>query len=67
MFVKYYIELLVIEEGYYVVGVNFFLSCIVIILMCCWKCKLIGVLFFIGFDGSKVWIEKICFVFGIEF
>ncbi|MDE5102110.1 MAG: ferredoxin:protochlorophyllide reductase (ATP-dependent) subunit N, partial [Trichodesmium sp. St19_bin2] len=63
---KHYTELPVIEEGYYVAGVNPFLSRTVTTLMRRRKCKLIGAPFPIGPDGSKAWIEKICSVFGIE-
>ena len=63
---KHYTELPVIEEGYYVAGVNPFLSRTATTLMRRRKCKLIGAPFPIGPDGSKAWIEKICSVFGIE-
>lgn len=63
---KHYTELPVIEEGYYVAGVNPFLSRTATTLMRRRKCKLIGAPFPIGPDGSRAWIEKICSVFGIE-
>ncbi len=63
---KRYTELPVIEEGYYVAGVNPFLSRTATTLMRRRKCKLIGAPFPIGPDGSRAWIEKICSVFGVE-
>ncbi|NEP37873.1 MAG: ferredoxin:protochlorophyllide reductase (ATP-dependent) subunit N [Okeania sp. SIO2G4] len=63
---KRYTELPVIEEGYYVAGLNPFLSRTATTLMRRRKCKLIGAPFPIGPDGSRAWIEKICSVFGIE-
>jgi light-independent protochlorophyllide reductase subunit N len=63
---KRYTELPVIEEGYYVAGVNPFLSRTATTLMRRRKCKLIGAPFPIGPDGSRAWIEKICSVLGIE-
>ncbi|NEQ36126.1 MAG: ferredoxin:protochlorophyllide reductase (ATP-dependent) subunit N [Okeania sp. SIO3I5] len=63
---KHYTELPVIEEGYYVAGVNPFLSRTATTLMRRRKCKLISAPFPIGPDGSRAWIEKICSVFGIE-
>ena len=63
---KHYTELPVIEEGYYVAGVNPFLSRTATTLMRRRKCKLIGAPFPIGPDGSRAWIEKICSVFGLE-
>ena len=63
---KRYTELPVIEEGYYVAGVNPFLSRTATNLMRRRKCKLIGAPFPIGPDGTRAWIEKICSVFGIE-
>jgi light-independent protochlorophyllide reductase subunit N len=63
---KRYTELPVLEEGYYVVGVNPFLSRTATTLMRRRKCKLIGAPFPIGPDGTRAWIEKICSVFGIE-
>ncbi len=63
---KRYTELPVIEEGYYVAGVNPFLSRTATALMRRRKCKLIGAPFPIGPDGTRAWIEKICSVFGIE-
>ncbi|MEM9218547.1 MAG: ferredoxin:protochlorophyllide reductase (ATP-dependent) subunit N [Cyanobacteria bacterium P01_F01_bin.150] len=63
---KRYTELPVIEEGYYVSGVNPFLSRTATTLMRRRKCKLIGAPFPIGPDGTRAWIEKMCSVFGIE-
>ncbi|MBF2057125.1 MAG: ferredoxin:protochlorophyllide reductase (ATP-dependent) subunit N [Cyanobacterium sp. T60_A2020_053] len=63
---KRYTELPVIEEGYYVAGVNPFLSRTATTLMRRRKCKLIGAPFPIGPDGTRAWIEKICSVFGIK-
>ena len=63
---KRYTELPVIEQGYYVSGVNPFLSRTATTLMRRRKCKLIGSPFPIGRDGTRAWIEKICSVFGIE-
>jgi light-independent protochlorophyllide reductase subunit N len=62
---KRYTELPVLEEGYYVAGVNPFLSRTATTLMRRRKCKLIGAPFPIGPDGTRAWIEKICSVFGI--
>ncbi|MDM9382116.1 ferredoxin:protochlorophyllide reductase (ATP-dependent) subunit N [Chlorogloeopsis sp. ULAP01] len=62
---KRFTELPVIEEGYYVAGVNPFLSRTATTLMRRRKCKLIGAPFPIGPDGTRAWIEKICSVFGI--
>jgi light-independent protochlorophyllide reductase subunit N len=62
---KRYTELPVLEEGYYVAGVNPFLSRTATTLMRRRKCKLIGAPFPIGPDGSRAWIEKICSVFGV--
>jgi len=63
---KRYTELPVLEEGYYVSGVNPFLSRTATSLMRRRKCKLIGAPFPIGPDGTRAWIEKICSVFGVE-
>ncbi len=62
---KRFTELPAIEEGYYVCGVNPFLSRTASTLMRRRKCKLIGAPFPIGPDGTRAWIEKICSVFGI--
>jgi light-independent protochlorophyllide reductase subunit N len=62
---KRFTELPVLEEGYYVAGVNPFLSRTATTLMRRRKCKLIGAPFPIGPDGTRAWIEKICSVFGI--
>ncbi|MBE9120622.1 ferredoxin:protochlorophyllide reductase (ATP-dependent) subunit N [Tychonema sp. LEGE 07199] len=63
---KRYTELPVLEEGYYVSGMNPFLSRTASTLMRRRKCKLIGAPFPIGPDGTRAWIEKICSVLGIE-
>jgi light-independent protochlorophyllide reductase subunit N len=62
---KRFTELPVLEEGYYVAGVNPFLSRTATTLMRRRKCKLIGTPFPIGPDGTRAWVEKICSVFGI--
>jgi len=63
---KRFTELPVLEEGYYVSGVNPFLSRTASTLMRRRKCKLIGAPFPIGPDGTRAWIEKICSVFNIQ-
>ncbi len=63
---KRFTELPTLEEGYYVAGVNPFLSRTATTLMRRRKCKLIGAPFPIGPDGTRAWIEKICSVLGIE-
>ncbi|PHV63001.1 ferredoxin:protochlorophyllide reductase (ATP-dependent) subunit N [Cyanobacterium aponinum] len=63
---KRYTELPIIDEGYYVAGVNPFLSRTATTLMRRRKCKLIGAPFPIGPDGTRAWIEKICSVLGVE-
>ncbi|MBE9045656.1 ferredoxin:protochlorophyllide reductase (ATP-dependent) subunit N [Pleurocapsales cyanobacterium LEGE 10410] len=63
---KRYTELPVIEQGYYVAGVNPFLSRTATTLMRRRKTKLIGAPFPIGPDGTRAWIEKICSVLDIE-
>ncbi|MBW4440962.1 MAG: ferredoxin:protochlorophyllide reductase (ATP-dependent) subunit N [Plectolyngbya sp. WJT66-NPBG17] len=63
---KRYTDLPVIEEGYYVSGVNPFLSRTATTLMRRRKTKLIGSPFPIGPDGTRAWVEKICSVFNIE-
>ena len=60
-----YSELPALGENVYVCGVNPFLSRTATTLMRRRKCKLIGAPFPIGPDGTRVWIEKICSVFGI--
>lgn len=60
-----YIDLPFLGDGVYVCGVNPFLSRTATTLMRRRKCKLIGAPFPIGPDGTRAWIEKICFVFGI--
>jgi light-independent protochlorophyllide reductase subunit N len=63
---KRFTELPVLEEGYYVSGINPFLSRTATTLMRRRKCKLIGSPFPIGPDGTRAWLEKICSVFGVE-
>jgi light-independent protochlorophyllide reductase subunit N len=63
---KRYTELPVIGEGYYVAGVNPFLSRTATTLMRRRKCNLITAPFPIGPDGTRAWIEQICSVLGIE-
>lgn len=63
---KRYTELPVIQEGYYVAGVNPFLSRTATTLMRRRKTKLIGAPFPIGPDGTRAWIEKICSVLNIQ-
>lgn len=63
---KRFTELPAIEEGYYVSGINPFLSRTATTLMRRRKCKLIGSPFPIGPDGTRAWIEKICSVLEIE-
>jgi len=63
---KRYTELPVISEGYYVCGVNPYLSRTATTLMRRRKTKLIGAPFPIGPDGTRAWIEKICSVFSIQ-
>lgn len=63
---KLYTELPVVKEGYYVAGVNPFLSRTATTLMRRRKCKLIGAPFPIGPDGTRAWVEKICSVLEIE-
>ncbi len=63
---KRYTEFPVLDEGYFVSGVNPFLSRTATTLMRRRKCKLIGAPFPIGPDGTRAWIEKICSVFNIE-
>ncbi|CAM9093924.1 unnamed protein product [Discosporangium mesarthrocarpum] len=63
---KRYSELPIINEGYYVCGVNPYLSRTATTLMRRRKCKLIGAPFPIGPDGTRAWIEKICSVYGVQ-
>ena len=60
-----YGELPKLGENCYVCGVNPFLSRTATILLRRRKCKLINAPFPIGPDGTRVWIEKICSVYGI--
>jgi light-independent protochlorophyllide reductase subunit N len=62
---KRYTELPSISEGYYVCGVNPYLSRTATTLMRRRRTKLIGAPFPIGPDGTRAWIEKICSVFSI--
>ena len=60
-----YADLPVLNENVYVCGINPFLSRTATTLMRRRKCKLISAPFPIGPDGTRAWLEKICFVFGI--
>jgi len=57
---KRYSELPAIKEGYFVCGVNPYLSRTATTLMRRRKCTLISSPFPIGPDGTRLWIEKIC-------
>lgn len=61
-----YTDLPTLGSGIYVCGVNPFLSRTATTPMRRRKCKLIGAPFPIGPDGTRAWIEEICYVFGIE-
>jgi len=63
---KHFTDLPVISEGYFVCGVNPYLSRTATTLMRRRKAKLIGAPFPIGPDGTRAWIEKICSVFSIN-
>jgi light-independent protochlorophyllide reductase subunit N len=63
---KRYTEIPTLEEGYYVCGINPYLSRTATTLMRRRKCKLIGAPFPIGPDGTRAWIEKICSVFNLQ-
>jgi light-independent protochlorophyllide reductase subunit N len=63
---KRYTEIPNIQEGYYVCGINPYLSRTATTLMRRRKCKLIGAPFPIGPDGTRAWIEKICSVFNLQ-
>ena len=63
---KRYSELPIINEGYYVCGVNPYLSRTATTLMRRRRTKLIGAPFPIGPDGTRVWIQKICSVFSVS-
>ncbi len=63
---KRFTELPELDEGYFVNGVNPFLSRTASTLMRRKKCKLIGAPFPIGPDGTRAWVEKICAVMGVE-
>ena len=60
-----YSDLPLLNENVYVCGINPFLSRTATALMRRKKCKLISAPFPIGPDGTKIWIEKICEVFGV--
>jgi light-independent protochlorophyllide reductase subunit N len=63
---KRYTEIPTIQEGYFVCGINPYLSRTATTLMRRRKCKLISAPFPIGPDGTRAWIEKICSVFNIQ-
>jgi light-independent protochlorophyllide reductase subunit N len=63
---KRYTEIPNIQEGYYVCGINPYLSRTATTLMRRRKCKLISAPFPIGPDGTRAWIEKICSVFNVQ-
>jgi light-independent protochlorophyllide reductase subunit N len=63
---KRYSELPSINEGYFVCGVNPYLSRTATTLMRRRKCKLISAPFPIGPDGTRLWIEKICAAIGVN-
>lgn len=63
---KRYTEIPEIREGYFVCGINPYLSRTATTLMRRRKCKLISAPFPIGPDGTRAWIEKICSVFNIQ-
>jgi light-independent protochlorophyllide reductase subunit N len=60
---KRYTEFPIINEKDFVCGVNPYLSRTATTLMRRRKCQLIGAPFPIGPDGTKAWIEKICYIF----
>lgn len=62
---KTYSQLPEISEGYYVCGVNPYLSRTATTLMRKRNTRLIGAPFPIGPDGTRAWIEKICSVLGV--
>ena len=61
-----YSQLPIINEGFFVCGVNPYLSRTATTLMRRKKCKLIGAPFPIGPDGTRAWLEKICSVFNVK-
>jgi light-independent protochlorophyllide reductase subunit N len=61
-----YTDLPVLNETVYVCGINPFLSRTATTLMRRRKCKLISAPFPIGPDGTRAWLEKICFLFGVH-
>lgn len=63
---KQFLELPSLSPGDLVCGVNPFLSRTATILMRKKKCKLISAPFPIGPDGTRAWLEKICFIKGKE-
>jgi light-independent protochlorophyllide reductase subunit N len=62
---KKYTELPIIQPGFFVCGINPYLSRTATTLMRRKKCTLISAPFPIGPDGTKAWIEKICSVLSI--
>jgi light-independent protochlorophyllide reductase subunit N len=63
---KEYNDIPNIQEGFYVCGINPYLSRTATTLMRRRKCKLISAPFPIGPDGTRAWIEKICSVFNLS-
>ena len=63
---KRYTEIPSIKEGYYVCGINPYLSRTATTLMRRRKCKLISAPFPIGPDGTRAWIEKLCLILNLE-
>lgn len=63
---KRYTEIPIIKEGYFVCGINPYLSRTATTLMRRRRCKLISAPFPIGPDGTRAWIEKICSVLNIQ-
>jgi light-independent protochlorophyllide reductase subunit N len=61
-----YSDLPSLGENVYVCGINPYLSRTATALMRRKKCKLISAPFPIGPDGTRIWIEKICQVFGVQ-
>ena len=62
---KRYSELPVLNEGFFVCGVNPYLSKTATALMRRKRCKLISAPFPIGPDGTRHWIENICHAYDI--
>jgi light-independent protochlorophyllide reductase subunit N len=63
---KRYTELPVVDEGYYVAGVNPFLSRTATTLVRRRKANLINAPFPIGPDGTRAWVEAICRDLGVQ-